>query len=194
MAMVSEMKVKVNLRNDNALEVKIVCGRKLTELAEDVMPKTIMVSLLLLVVAGCGIKKSQSKNELEPKVQYETRLGIGTHSECERAKKIQGSNSQYRWTKAEIGDLQKMVISTTTKTIDFFEARANSFLEGASPYRYELEGKFFFKTPSKSLKFAFYNQPMGVIGNDLANKEYVVGVLTYNDNSGYEAIFLCPKI
>lgn len=146
----------------------------------------------LSLLAACGNKKTNHDDS----TQNESKLGLGTHSECGRAEEVRGSNSVYQWTKAGIGDLQKIIISTETNSIEYQEARADSFLDDISDYRFFSEGNlFFFKTTTKSLKLAFYDSiPLGAIANDETKKEYKVGILTYDDNSGYKVAFLCPKI
>ena len=159
-----------------------------------IMMNIFSIFLCLIFALACGRNKNQATQE--ENVQNEKKVGIGIHSECGRAKEIQGSNSLYNWTKAEIGNLQKIIISTESNTIDYSEARADSYLEDTSIYRYFPEGnKFFFKTTTKSLKLSFSDSiPLGTIEDDQTKKEYKVGILTYDDNSGFRAIFLCPKI
>ncbi|MBA2406291.1 MAG: hypothetical protein H0V66_16055 [Bdellovibrionales bacterium] len=153
----------------------------------------IMLTLCLFSLVACGSDKSKSQNGSG--TQNETRLGLGAQPECGRAKEIHGSNSMFQWTKAEVGNLQKIVISTATKTIDYSEARADSYLEDTSPYRYiENEKNFYFKTLTKSLKLSFPSRPLASISGDESKKEYVVSILSYDDGSGLRAYFLCPKI
>lgn len=153
--------------------------------------KVIFFLMLVFFALSCGNK---SGNKKDHKVsQREEILGIGTKSECNRAKLLQGSNGVFQWVKAAPGDLQNFVIDMKGKKIIYQEATNNGFLGGASSYSYQSH-VFYFKTKSKNLKLTFPVKPTGIIENDPLGKDYVVSVLTYHDGSGFQDAFLCPKI
>ncbi len=157
------------------------------------MNKVIFLASILFFVSACGGMKNSEKNKSS--IQNETKLGLTTHSRCSRAEEVRGSNSIYRLTRAEIGNLQSITISSDTKIIHYSEALASSYLEDTATYRYVPENKsFFFKTFTKSLKLTFQNNSLGTIENDLTKQEFVVGILSYDDDSGYKISFLCQKI
>lgn len=150
--------------------------------------KFLMWAVICVSIISCAKKDKAPANSRE-EISYPA---ISAIAECQRAKEVRGSNSIFNLVKAAPGDLQKIVINTNKKSIQYQEAREPEDFNGESPFVYRLN-KFFFKTKSKNLLLTFPDREFGLIENDLLGKEYVVGILTYHDRSGYHDPFLCTR-
>lgn len=150
--------------------------------------KIIALSVSTLVLVSCGGKSKSST----PTAQEEESIGIMKTSDCRRAKEVRGTNALYHWTKAEKGDLQRILLDMELKNLKYDEATENDFYHGAASF-IQRNATLYFKSMSKSLKFNFQAMKLGMIENDLTAKEYKVGILSYDDGSGYQIPFLCTQ-
>lgn len=149
--------------------------------------KNLVLSLATLLLFSCGEKSKNSRPAHE-----EERIGVLTKSECKRAEEVRGSNGIYHWIQAGAGDLQRIMLHMDTKTIDYDEVTQEAPIQNSVPF-IQKQSSLYFKTTSKSLKLKFTPNRFGMIENDIRGKEYVVGLLSYDDGSGYSIPFLCPQ-
>ena len=157
------------------------------------MKQYIVLSLCLGLLASCGSKSGDSDKKVL--TLNEEQLGLTSHSECGRAEEVRGSNYVYRWIKAKEGDLQRFIIQNDVKKIQYDEASTSGTIKGEATYKFVPEGKkIVFRTTSKSLKLTFPQIPMGTIENVPSGRQYVIGILTYDDGSGYFDKFLCEVV
>lgn len=146
----------------------------------------ILFFCFIFLLSSCGKDSNSKHNKSQDEM---AKLGIGTTSKCMRAELVRGTNSQFSWQHAAIGNLQEINVSLAEKSVGYVESREPESFHNKTFFT-QVQNSLFFKTTTKSLKLTFHSET-GYIENDLT--EYVVANLTYDDNSGYLAKFLCTK-